>query len=83
VELSHGNFDHSQLAAGGRRPEAEACAARWAPSGRDIELSFVEPWFLDRKLSLGVDLYHRDRRFLSDEYDQAQHRRLRSRWASR
>ena len=24
---------------------------------QDYEISFVEPWFLDRKLSLGVDLY--------------------------
>src|SRR5208282_4474306 len=24
---------------------------------KDYELSFVEPWFLNRKLALGVDLY--------------------------
>lgn len=69
AELSHGNFD----------------IAGWPPVGagqklklrgtvgtkrQDIELSFVEPWFLDRKLSLGVDLFDRDRRFFSDEYEQ-------------
>ena len=69
AELSHGNFD----------------LLGWPPVGdgqklklrgtvgtkrRDIELSFVEPWFLDRKLSLGVDLFDRDRRFFSDEYEQ-------------
>lgn len=69
AELSHGNFD----------------ILGWPPVGdgqklklrgtvgtkrRDIEFSFVEPWFLDRKLSLGVDLFDRDRRFFSDEYEQ-------------
>lgn len=69
VELSQGNFD----------------IANWPPVGAgqklklrgtigtkrtDAELSFVEPWFLDRKLSLGVDLFRHDRRYLSDEYDQ-------------
>ena len=69
AELSQGNFD----------------LFGWPPSGggqklklrgtigtkrTDIELSFVEPWFLNRKLSLGVDLFQRERRFLSDDYDQ-------------
>lgn len=69
AELSHGNFD----------------ILGWPPVGdgqklklrgtvgtkrQDIEFSFVEPWFLDRKLSLGVDLFDRDRRFFSDEYEQ-------------
>lgn len=69
AELSHGNFD----------------LLGWPPVGdgqklklrgtvgtkrQDVEISFVEPWFLDRKLSLGVDLFDRDRRFYSDEYEQ-------------
>jgi len=38
---------------------------------QDYELTFIEPWFLDRKLQLGVDLYYRDYAFLSpnDIYD--------------
>jgi outer membrane protein insertion porin family len=36
---------------------------------RDYLLSFVEPWFLNRRLALGTDLYHRDLRFYSDLYD--------------
>jgi len=32
---------------------------------QNYELSFVEPWFLNRKLSLGVDLYRRDLNFES------------------
>jgi len=33
---------------------------------QDYVLSFVEPWFLGRKLSLGVELYHRDLNFQSE-----------------
>lgn len=36
---------------------------------RDFLISFVEPWFLNRRLALGTDLYHRDLRFYSDLYD--------------
>ncbi|MBI2928157.1 MAG: outer membrane protein assembly factor BamA [Verrucomicrobia bacterium] len=39
---------------------------------QDYQLSFVEPWFTGRKLALGVDLYHRELRYLSDLYDQSQ-----------
>jgi outer membrane protein insertion porin family len=39
---------------------------------QDYQLSFVEPWFLGRKLSFGVDLYHRQLNFLSRVYDQRQ-----------
>lgn len=31
----------------------------------DYELSWVEPWFLEKKLSFGVDLFHRDYDFVS------------------
>jgi len=69
IELSQGNFD----------------VANWPPVGAgqklrlrgtigtertDVELNFTEPWFLDRKLSLGISLFRRDSRFLSDDYDQ-------------
>ncbi|HUC86195.1 MAG TPA: outer membrane protein assembly factor BamA [Candidatus Acidoferrales bacterium] len=39
---------------------------------QNYELSFVEPWFLNRKLSLGVDLYRRELDFESpnDIYDE-------------
>jgi outer membrane protein insertion porin family len=37
---------------------------------QDYQLSFIEPWFLERKLQFGVDLYHRDYGFLSDLYEE-------------
>jgi outer membrane protein insertion porin family len=36
---------------------------------RDYVISFTEPWFLGRKLQLGVDLYHSEMNYLSDIYD--------------
>jgi outer membrane protein insertion porin family len=37
---------------------------------KSYELSFVEPWFLNRKLALGVDLFHNDyTSYFSDLYD--------------
>ena len=32
---------------------------------KDLEVSFIEPWFLGRKLALGVDLYHREASYVS------------------
>jgi outer membrane protein insertion porin family len=37
---------------------------------QDYQMSFIEPWFLGRKLALGVDLYHRELNFLSRLYDE-------------
>ena len=69
AELSHGNFDILGWppVGDGQKLKLRGTAGT---KRRDIELSFVEPWFLDRKLSLGVDLFDRDRRFFSDEYEQ-------------
>jgi outer membrane protein insertion porin family len=68
AELSHGNFD----------------IKRWPPVGdgqkmkirvqagterQDLEASFVEPWFRDRKLALGVDVYYRNAEYYSDDFD--------------
>jgi outer membrane protein insertion porin family len=36
---------------------------------KDYVLSFIEPWFLGRKLAFGTDLYHRELNFYSDVYD--------------
>lgn len=57
VELSQGNFDITNLkhpTGGGQKLKLRAQFG----SEREIyEISLVEPWFLDRKLSLGLDLY--------------------------
>src|SRR5437667_2782520 len=36
----------------------------------NYEITFVEPWFLNRKLSFETDLFHRDIQYYSDLYSQ-------------
>ena len=36
---------------------------------RDYQITFIEPWFLNKRLSLQTDLFHREFRFFSDIYD--------------
>ena len=70
VELTQGNFDlfgWPHLTGGGQKLRLRA---QIGSSRSDLELSLIEPWFLNRRLSLGLDLFRRDARYLSDEYDQ-------------
>lgn len=57
VELSQGNFDINgwpYFKGGGQKLKVRG---EIGSTRKLYELSFVEPWFLDRKLSLGIDLY--------------------------
>ncbi len=67
VELQQGNFDIRNWPpeGGGQRLRLRATAGT---SRTDYELSLTEPWFLDRKLSLGGSVYRRDASYFSDEY---------------
>lgn len=70
VELSQGNFDIGgwpRFSGGGQKLRMRA---QLGTERKDYEVSFVEPWFLNRRLSLGVDLFEHDARFLSDDYNQ-------------
>lgn len=70
VELSQGNFDlfgWPRLSGGGQKLKIRS---QFGTQRTDYEISFVEPWFLNRRLSLGVNLYDHDTRFLSEDYDQ-------------
>ena len=70
VELSQGNFDIAdwpRFSGGGQKLRMRA---QLGTKRKDYEISLVEPWFLNRRLSLGVDLFEHDARFLSDDYDQ-------------
>ena len=57
AEVSQGNFDlfHPPYFTGGG--EKLRLRVQLGTQRQDYELSFIEPWFLNRKLSLGVDLY--------------------------
>ena len=67
AEFNQGNFDlfhPADLSPAAARNSGCGCNCRHA-SARITRLTFIEPWFLDRKLQLSVDLYYRDYAFLS------------------
>jgi len=60
VELTQGNFDIKgwpYFTGGGQKLKLRA---QFGTTRNEYGISFVEPWFLDRKLSVGVDLYRND-----------------------
>src|SRR5476651_808258 len=65
AEITQGNFDlfHPPYFTGGGQKLRLYVAL--GTQRQDYELSFIEPWFLDRKLSLGVDLYRHQLNFES------------------
>jgi len=67
VEMTQGNFDlfHPPTFTGGGQRFRLRLAL--GTEQQDYLMSFVEPWFLGRKLSLGVDLYYRQLNYLSVE----------------
>lgn len=65
LEFTQGNFDlfnPPYFTGAGQRMRLRA---QVGARGQDYEMELVEPWFLGRKLTLSVSLYHRERRYLS------------------
>ena len=69
IELSQGNFDWKTWPPIGAGQKFKVRLSL-GTERNDIDISFVEPWFLDRKLSFGADLFHHESRYFSDAYDQ-------------
>ncbi len=70
VEMSQGNFDLFNppfFTGGGQKLRLRA---QVGTRRQDYLISFIEPWFLGRRLAFEVDLYHRDFQFLSSVYDE-------------
>ncbi|HSI84884.1 MAG: outer membrane protein assembly factor BamA [Candidatus Methylacidiphilales bacterium] len=70
VELTQGNFDITnwpQFTGAGQKFRARV---QYGLSRKDLLLSFTEPWFLNQRLSLGVDVFGNDAQYLSSDYDQ-------------
>ena len=65
AEISQGNFDlfHPPYFTGGG--EKLRLRVQLGTERQDYELSFTEPWFLNRKLALGVDLFRHQLNFES------------------
>ena len=70
AEVSQGNFDLFNWPHFTGDGQKLRLRTQFGQQREDYELSFVEPWFLGRKLSLGVDLYDTKLSNLSDYYDQ-------------
>jgi outer membrane protein insertion porin family len=60
VEFSQGNFDLMKPPLFTGAGQKFRLRIQVGTERQDYIMSFVEPWFLGRKLALGVELYHRD-----------------------
>jgi outer membrane protein insertion porin family len=70
VELTQSNFDlfgWPWFRGGGQKMQL---MSQFGSRRNDVTLSFVEPWFLDRALTLDVSLFRRENRTFSDDYEQ-------------
>lgn len=71
LTLEQSNFDIRNpwsFTGGGQR---FAMSLRAGAQRSDFSVSLVEPFFMDRRLALGGDLYFRQQNFLSDVFDQS------------
>lgn len=60
-------FTNGTFVGGGQRL---TISGRLGTDTQSAVISFLEPWFLNRKLALGVDLYYSDNSYMSDYYTQ-------------
>jgi outer membrane protein insertion porin family len=70
LTLEQANFDlfHPwNFTGGGQR---FAMNLRLGSERTDFSMSIIEPWFLDRKLALGGELFYRESTYFSDYYEQ-------------
>jgi len=63
MELSQGNFDLFNWPTFTGAGQKLRLQLQYGRTSQDYQISFTEPWFLDRRLSLGFDVYRRNRRF--------------------
>ncbi len=70
AELTQGNFDlmnWPRFTGGGQKFRTRV---QLGTERQDFVIGLTEPWFLDRQLSLGGELFYRELNFVSDVYDQ-------------
>ena len=70
VEITQGNFDLFNWPSFTGGGEKLRLRLQVGFKRQDEVLSFVEPWFLDQKLSLGFDAFHHNSNFLSTQYSE-------------
>ena len=70
VELTQGNFDITdwpRFQGGGQKFRLRA---QYGTRRKDFVIALTEPYFMDRRLSLGGELYYRDASYTSSVYDE-------------
>lgn len=71
VSFNNGNFDilgwRNHFRGGGQKLQA---SVQIASKRKDVDVSWTEPYFLDRRLSFGLGGFWRDVGYYSSEYDQ-------------
>ncbi len=70
INLEQTNFDIMNpwaFTGGGQRFAANL---RLGSERTDLSVSLVEPWFMDRKLALGVEAFYKNSQYYSDFYEQ-------------
>ena len=70
VELTQGNFDlmnWPNFTGGGQKFRVRL---QFGSQRKDFILALTEPYFLDRRLSLGGEVFYHEANFLSDVYNQ-------------
>nr|MDQ6913181.1 outer membrane protein assembly factor BamA [Verrucomicrobiota bacterium] len=70
VELTQGNFDLMNWPTFTGAGQKFRLRLQGGQQRKDFVLGLTEPWFLDRPLSLGSELFYHEANFLSSVYDQ-------------
>ncbi len=66
VEITQGNFDLFNAPSFQGAGQKARLRVQLGTQRKDVIASFSEPWFLERKLRLDTDLYHRELNFVSN-----------------
>lgn len=69
VELTQSNFDATKWPNFQGAGQKFRMRVQYGLQRRDALISWTEPWFLNRRLSLGFDTFYRESNFESSEYD--------------
>jgi outer membrane protein insertion porin family len=70
VELTQGNFDIMNWPSFTGAGQKFRTRVQFGAQQKDIVMSLTEPYFLDRRLSLGGEVYYREADYLSSIYSQ-------------
>ena len=70
VELNQGNFDITNWPAFTGGGQKFRIRLQGGTQRRDAEVTFIEPWFMDRPISVSLATYYHEADYLSSVYDQ-------------